>query len=361
MKDLTEEQQDREIEEQLQSSNQNYHVENDFEDFLEAEYQNQLDEGIENLHLSPGATERLKTTLNETLLEEIIELPINEEINIDKSKELENLVENLNTVDIDQNPNQVYGIEDTGQDLSFKITLENGEVIELGVESPEVVEVGLNPKTKTDLEELKNVIDKNLSNIKNIEVTNGKNFHKKIPLRDFIKKELNATDYNSNGEKMGENLIMSLIKPLKVYNHYLNQDQKEKLQEGPKKENTVEKETLIIKVNDKNYNFISYSDDFKKITIEDETGKRFNVQNNISCEFTKSPKKEFNSIELNLLNKGNVLIEKEKQNPFKIKINEEGTIVFKTITENDFLKNIQKEEKNPLEKEIKKSSGLSIK
>lgn len=118
-------------------------------------------------------------------------------------------------------------------------------------------------KTEEDIIELREYLEKEKNNIK--EVT-AKDQHKdnKLSLFDFVKKELNTNEYNSNGERLGEKIIMSLLKPFKIFNNYCNQLEQKK----PPKIAPEKKEELFVKVDDQIYKLLSYSKDFKELHLE---------------------------------------------------------------------------------------------
>jgi hypothetical protein len=215
---------------------------------------------------------------------------------------------------------------------------------------------------KRQLTELKDYINSN--KVDSVEVKKGDKYHKKIDLKDFIAKELGTINYNSNPEKLGEDLIMSLLKPLEIYNKYLNQSQLEKDQtlEKPK-----EKALYTVKINDEEFQFKKYSEDYTKLIVENKEGKSFEIENNKNINFIISPVKEFNGIELNLLQKGKTLMVSDKDGlPFKVSSNKEenGLITFQTVTNKEYLDNNKifnsesKKEENVLSQKEEKTKTI---
>jgi hypothetical protein len=208
---------------------------------------------------------------------------------------------------------------------------------------------------KLSLDEIKTELEKNAGKINSVEIKNGDKFHKKIQLKDFINKELNTVNHSSNPEKLGEDIIISILKPLKIYNNYIGQIR----QEREKKALKSDKPQFTISVNQKEYQFERYTEDFKKIVISDpKSGEVYEIKNDKNFKFIVSPGKEINNIEMDLLHKGKQLLHKEKT-PFKINLNSEsGKMEYLTISEKEFTQNILS--KVPGERENKKNNSLSL-
>lgn len=240
-------------------------------------------------------------------------------------------------------------IENSDELDNFDLTTDEDESIEITITnldgSNKTIILGEIEKTETKEEiiqrqliELKDYINNNKDKIDTVGVNKGNKFHKKIPLKDFINKELNTTNYNSNPEKLGEDIILSLLKPLKVYNNYLGQNRLEKNQ-GIQKENKIEK-SYTVSINDQEYQFKNYSEDFKKIIVADSIGRELELANNKNVNFIITPEKKFNATELDLINQGKSLIQ-SSEIPFKVS-SENGVIKYQTITSDEFEKNINK-------------------
>lgn len=166
----------------------------------------------------------------------------------------------------------------------------------------------------------------------------------KIALKNFIKKELQTVNYNSTPEKLGEDFILSLLKPLEVYSKFLSQtvEKKEDIKEKYEKENTF----YSVKINDEEYKFTKYSEDYKKIIVEDKEGKVFEIENNTNLTFIIGPEKKFTETEHDILQKGKALITSDKNGvPFKMvrgdKENKDS-INLQTVTRDEYKSNKKK-------------------
>lgn len=286
----------------------------------------------------------------EERIEPVFSFSPNKDLSSD-DKDLENQILDIAMVEYEEvNPmdkyvesqniegNIYYNPEDLTTDEPVEINITNSDgtmkTIVLGeVEKTETKEEII----KKQLIELKEYINDNKKNIDSIDVKKGTKFHKKIPLKDFLNKELNTTNYSSNPDKMGEDIILSLLKPLKVYNNYLAQNKLEN-SNNHKLNESIDKNIATLSINNAEYKFIKYTDDFKKIVVADEKNKSFAFDNNKNINFIIPPEKTLNEMQLGLIHKGKSLIIKEKI-PFKI-LSENGEIKFQTITNDDYIKNI---------------------
>lgn len=241
-----------------------------------------------------------------------------------------------------ENPIDKYieniGIENNNEDLSddepVSIVIKNTDGTEKTIVLGEK-EISKEKLIEQQLIELKEYINSNKDSINSVEVKKGSKYHKKIPLKDFINKELNTTNYSSNPEKLGEDIILSLLKPLKVFNNYMAQNRLEKNAQTIKPE---DEKLYTLGINGEEYQFKKYSEDYKSIIIQDKEGKQFEVLNDKNINFIIGPEKTFNNMELDLLNKGKSLIQ-SSDIPFKV-FSQDGTIKFQTITSDDYIKNI---------------------
>lgn len=241
-----------------------------------------------------------------------------------------------------ENPMDKYieniGIENSNENLlddePISIVIKNSDGTEKTIVLGEK-EISKEKLIEQQLIELKEYINSNKDSINSVEVKKGSKYHKKIPLKDFINKELNTTNYSSNPEKLGEDIILSLLKPLKVFNNYMAQNRLEKNSQTNK---PGDEKLYTLGINGQEYQFKKYSEDYKNIIIKDKDGKEFEIVNDKNINFIIGPDKAFNNTELDLLNKGKSLIQ-SSDIPFKVS-NQNGTIKFQTITNDDYIKNI---------------------
>lgn len=234
-------------------------------------------------------------------------------------------------------------VDDEGNEKQFIISKPEEEILnpfKTALENQQGTE-----SIKDQLLELKEYIANNKDKIKDISIKKG-TYSRKIPLKDFINRELNTTNYSSNPDKLGEDIILSLLKPLKIYNNYVAQNKVDSSLKSTEKPN---KSNYSVGVNGEEFLFKNYSEDYKNIIIQDKKGQEFQIENNKNITFIIGPEKPLNSIELNLINKGKNLIA-STDIPFKIS-NQDGLIKYQTITHDDYIKNI-----NVTAKEVQKKT-----
>ena len=302
-------------------------IENSYEKFEENEHIYKEERFEPNFSFSPNKdlSSEDKDLENQILDITMVEY---EEVNpMDKHVESQNIEGNIYHNSEDLTTDEPVEINITNSDGTMK-TIVLGEV-----EKTETKEEII----KKQLIELQDYINDNKQNIDSIDVKKGTKFHKKIPLKDFLNKELNTTNYSSNPEKMGEDIILSLLKPLKVYNNYLAQNKLEN-SNGHKNE-SINKNISTLSINNQEYKFMKYTDDFKKIVVADEKNKLFEIDNDKNINFIIPPEKKLNEMQLELIQKGKSLIIKEEI-PFKIS-SDKGVIKFQTITNKDYISNIE--------------------
>lgn len=264
-----------------------------------------------------------------------------------------------NNLEISQYIDYLNGSDDTldhSQAVTFLVNYDDGTQKEIVIDpNSKLIQANLDTLQNESLDEIKKTLINDLNKIDSIEIKNGDKYHKKIKIKDFVNKELNTINHSSNPEKLGEDIIIAILKPLKIYNNYLGQIRQEKEQKAEK----IEKPKFTIEVDKKEYLFKNYSEDFKKIFVTDQSGKLLEIENNKNFKFLVSPSKEMNNVELDLLSKGKELIHKDKL-PFKIKKDEIGKIQFSTITENEFITNLSEKEKVTLNKKIEKTTNYGV-
>jgi len=233
-------------------------------------------------------------------------------------------------------------IEIEGNDGTSKVCVfnEDGEMKEIkGKLSEKGYDKGI-----SNFSELKEYISKNRDNIKSVSAKNG-SYNKKIGLADFIKRELNTTNYNSNPEKLGEDLILSLLKPIKVLSNFFAQ---QSFTEGKKEsfntgKDLVEKgKELVIKIDNESFIFKGYNENFSKIIVKNERDKKetlYELSNDKNFVISNPPERTFTSVELDLLAKGKTLVVSNHNPPFKIK-QENGQNRYTILSQTDFIKNL---------------------
>ena len=87
------------------------------------------------------------------------------------------------------------------------------------------------------------------------------------------------------------------------------------------------------------YGFVGYSKDFKNLSLQTKEGKILTIKNEHNFIFSRRPNKDFSSLEIDLLNKGKTIINKEKT-PYKIqKSKTSESILFSNLTEDECFKN----------------------
>jgi hypothetical protein len=87
------------------------------------------------------------------------------------------------------------------------------------------------------------------------------------------------------------------------------------------------------------YGFVKYSKNFKNFEVQNDQGKIFTIENNKNFTFSKHPNREFNSIELDMLKRGNKFIQKGVI-PYKTHKSERSEIIlFSTLTEKECIAN----------------------
>lgn len=264
------------------------------------------------------------------------------------------------TINLDSSTEYIIGSDDSfdnSEAVTFIINYDDGTKKEIVLDSnSKLIQESLEIEQNNSLDEIKKTLIKDLNKIDSIEVKNGDKYHKKIKIKDFLNKELNTINHSSNPEKLGEDIIIAILKPLKIYNNYLGQIRQEK---ENKLDKNLDKQKFTIEVDKQEYVFKNYSEDFKKIIAEDKSGKQVEIENNKNFKFIVSPGKDLNNVELDLLIKGKELIHKEKL-PFKINRDTSGSVQYSTITETEFLTNLNPKEKVSLSKKTEKSTSNGI-
>lgn len=264
-----------------------------------------------------------------------------------------------NNLDIEKYIDYLDGSDNTfdnSKEVTFVVNYEDGTQKEIVIDpNSRLIRDSLDTLQSESLDEIKKTLINDLNKIDSIEIKNGDKYHKKIKIKDFVNKELNTINHSSNPEKLGEDIIIAILKPLKIYNNYLGQIRQEKEQKTDKIQNSE----FTIEVDKKEYLFKNYSEDFKKIFVADQSGKLLEIENNKNFKFLVSPSKELNNVELDLLSKDKELIHKDKL-PFKINKDETGKIQFSTITENEFIKNLSEKERATITKKIEKTTSYSV-
>ena len=95
---------------------------------------------------------------------------------------------------------------------------------------------------------------------------------------------------------------------------------------------------LILKSKGEEYGVIGYSKDFKYILLQTKEGKKLTPKNDKNYTFKLRSNKEFNGIEMDLLNRGKTFHIKEKT-PYKIYKSETNeSILFSNLTQDECLK-----------------------
>jgi len=241
----------------------------------------------------------------------------------------------------------IEDIKNGERELDTEIKVENNEGTSV------VCSLGEDGKIKkstsneiSDLSELKEYISKNKDNIKSVSSKKG-SYNNKISLADFIKREFNTTNYNSNPEKLGEDLILSLIKPMKILSNFISQSSKGKEEYEPNKSKDLleKRNDITIEIDNKLFFFKGYNEDFSKLIVEKEKGIFYELDNNKSFILSNPPEKSFTSVELDLLAKGKTLIVSSQNPPFKI-MQENGQHKYMTLSKDDFTKNLSQKERN---------------
>ena len=181
----------------------------------------------------------------------------------------------------------------------------------------------------------------------------------KLKIKENLLKEFKNARATSNPDQLAEEMLISLIRPIKAVSNALHQYSSEKKQEidstrkgtTPLAKNT--KSNIEVINGGKTYDFGGYSKDYSKISLIGEGGKELEMLNNtgISLKLKKAPK--LNPIQQDLLDKGKSLLITDDAFPYKISKNNEGYLELKTISTKDFSAGNQKGQK--ISKSVKQS------
>lgn len=182
----------------------------------------------------------------------------------------------------------------------------------------------------------------------------------KLRLKENLLKEFKNTRANANPDQMGEELLLSLIRPIKAVGNTLHQYSAEKKELSQKQsaalpnqqpklnpvQNKVTKADFHIKVNGTAYEFKGYSKDYSKLFLQDISGNPIEKQNNkgTSLNFRTQPK--LNPIQEDLLNKGKTLLMTDGKFPYKLSKDQNGHLDITTVSISEFTAGKKESQKN---------------
>lgn len=173
----------------------------------------------------------------------------------------------------------------------------------------------------------------------------------KLNLRKNFIKQLRGQTSATNPEQLAEELILSLLKPLKGINASLtdyhqqkknissaghsDSDKSNKMETSPSgiesngqqhldnRNLTVAKPEFSLSANAMKYDVIGYSEDFSKLELRAPDGKRFQAPNSKGLRINPIAELKLNPIQKELLTRGKTLMITSGTNlPYKISVNE---------------------------------------
>lgn len=189
----------------------------------------------------------------------------------------------------------------------------------------------------------------------------------KLKLRENLIKEFKNTRSTANPDQIAEELLLSLLRPIKAVSNSLHQYSTETKELSKKQKNIVsqtgpEKTTLdsfkikpevSIKLNGTEYAFQGYSGDYSNLLLKDASGKSLQMMNNkgITLDMNTAPK--LNPIQQDLLNRGKTLLMTDGKFPYKLSKGENDYLNITTVSISEFTAGKKESQKNS--KSIKRS------
>ena len=182
----------------------------------------------------------------------------------------------------------------------------------------------------------------------------------KLHLRANLLKEFKNSRSTANPDQMAEELLLSLLRPIKAVGNSLHQysAEKKELSNKQNKQQTTSqpikeapkafevKPEVSIKLNGSEYAFQGYSKDYSKIFLKDAMGTPLEKSNNenISLNFKSAPK--LNPIQQDLLKKGKTLLMTDGKFPYKLSKGENDYLNIKTVSISEFTAGKKESQKN---------------
>ncbi|WP_291960188.1 hypothetical protein [Maribacter sp.] len=189
----------------------------------------------------------------------------------------------------------------------------------------------------------------------------------KLKLKENLLKEFKNTRSTANPDQIAEELLLSLIRPIKAVGNSLHQysaEKKELSKNQNKLNNTSQtiteapkafavKPEISIKLNGNEFAFQGYSKDYSKVLLKDAMGTPLEKANNenISLNFKSAPK--LNPIQQDLLKKGKTLLMTDGKFPYKLSKGENDYLNITTVSISEFTAGKKESQKNS--KSIKRS------
>lgn len=189
----------------------------------------------------------------------------------------------------------------------------------------------------------------------------------KLKLKENLLKEFKNTRSTANPDQIAEELLLSLIRPIKAVGNSLHQystekkeiaKQQSKSQQAPQPGKDIQnsfktKPDVSLKINGTEYAFQGYSKDYSKIHLKDAMGTPLEKTNNenISLSFKSAPK--LNPIQKDLLKKGKTLLMTDGKFPYKLSKGENDYLNITTVSISEFTAGKKESQKNS--KSIKRS------
>jgi hypothetical protein len=164
----------------------------------------------------------------------------------------------------------------------------------------------------------------------------------KLKLKENLLKEFRNTRATANPDQIAEELLLSLIRPVKAVSNALHQygaeakELKQNTEPAKLKPSAYSTPEATVKVNGTQYSFLGYSKDYTKVLLKDAKGIHLEAENSISKKLQFGTMSKLNPIQKDLLNMGKSLVMSDRSFPYKLSKSSENDIVVTTINISEF-------------------------